>query len=53
VGKIFHDQMTAMVAVDRLVHHCVVLELNLPSYRLEAAQRRQATEQEVPETTSS
>lgn len=52
-GKIFHDQMTATAAVDRLVHHCVVLELNLPSYRLEAAQRRQTTEQEGPETTSS
>jgi DNA replication protein DnaC len=47
--KIFHDPMTATAAVDRLVHHCVVLELNLPSYRLEAAQRRQTTEQEVPE----
>lgn len=40
-GKIFHDPMTTAAAVDRLVHHCVVLELNLPSYRLEAAQRRQ------------
>lgn len=32
--------MTTEAAVDRLAHHCVVLELNLPSYRLEAAQRR-------------
>ena len=37
----FYDPMNATAAVDRLAHHCVVLELNLPSYRLEAAQRRQ------------
>ena len=43
---IFHDPMTTAAAVDRLVHHCVVLELNLPSYRLESAQRRQAALQE-------
>lgn len=42
--KIFHDPMTTTAAVDRLVHHCIVLELDLPSYRLEAAQRRQAGE---------
>lgn len=38
---IFHDPMTATAAVDRLVHHCTVLELNVSSYRLEAAQQRQ------------
>ena len=38
---IFCDPMNATAAVDRLVHHCVVLELDLPSYRLEVAQRRQ------------
>ncbi len=42
----FHDPMTTAAAVDRLVHHCVVLELNLPSYRLESAQRRQSAIQE-------
>jgi len=26
-------------AIDRLVHHSVILELNLPSYRLEQAQK--------------
>jgi DNA replication protein DnaC len=33
--RIFKDEMTTAAAIDRLVHHCVILELNLPSYRLE------------------
>jgi len=36
---IFKDPMTTAAAIDRLVHHCVILELNLPSYRIEHAQR--------------
>lgn len=37
--QIFKDPMTAAAAIDRLVHHSVVLELNLPSYRLEQSQK--------------
>lgn len=37
---IFKDPMTAAAAIDRLVHHSVILELNLKSYRLEAAKRQ-------------
>lgn len=33
--QIFKDPMTTAAAVDRLVHHSVILELNLKSYRLE------------------
>ncbi|RLD02808.1 MAG: AAA family ATPase [Chloroflexota bacterium] len=33
--KIFKDPMTTAAAIDRLVHHSVILELNVPSYRLE------------------
>ncbi len=33
--KIFRDPMTIVAAIDRLVHHSTILELNLPSYRLE------------------
>jgi DNA replication protein DnaC len=40
--RIFKDPMTTAAAIDRLVHHSVILELNLPSYRLEQAQRHQA-----------
>ena len=35
--KVFPDENTAVAAVDRLIHHCVILEMNVESYR-----RRQA-----------
>jgi DNA replication protein DnaC len=38
--RIFKDPMTTAAAIDRLVHHSVTLELNLPSYRMEAAQKK-------------
>jgi len=41
--SIFKDPMTTAAAIDRLVHHSVILELNVPSYRLEQAQRGQQT----------
>ena len=37
---IFKDPMTTAAAIDRLVHHSVVLELNVPSYRAEQARKR-------------
>jgi DNA replication protein DnaC len=39
--RIFKDPMTAAAAIDRLVHHSVILELNLPSYRLEHSKDNQ------------
>jgi DNA replication protein DnaC len=36
---IFKDPMTTAAAIDRLVHHCVILELNIPSYRAEQARK--------------
>lgn len=42
---VFKDPMTTAAAIDRLVHHSVILELNLPSYRMEQAKRgKQAAE---------
>ena len=38
--KIFKDPMVTAAAIDRLVHHCVVLELNIPSYRMEKAKKQ-------------
>jgi DNA replication protein DnaC len=38
--KIFHDPMTTACAIDRLVHHAVILELSGPSIRAEHAKRR-------------
>lgn len=40
--RIFKDPLTTAAAIDRLVHHSVILELNLPSYRMEAAKDRQS-----------
>lgn len=37
--RIFKDPMTTAAAIDRLVHHSVILELNLPSYRLEQSKK--------------
>jgi len=39
---IFRDPMTTAAAIDRLVHHSVILELNIPSYRVEEAKKRKA-----------
>jgi DNA replication protein DnaC len=36
---IFKDPMTTAAAIDRLVHHSVILELNIPSYRMEQAKK--------------
>lgn len=37
--QIFKDPMTTAAAIDRLVHHSVIVELNVASYRAEAAKR--------------
>ena len=53
--RIFKDPMTTAAAIDRLVHHSIILELNLSSYRLEASQtnlkeapQTETNEQETP-----
>ena len=40
--QIFKDPITTAAAIDRLVHHSVILELNLPSYRMEHAKAAKA-----------
>jgi DNA replication protein DnaC len=45
--KIFQDPMTTACAIDRLVHHAVILELSGKSFRAEAAKSR-AGGQETP-----
>lgn len=40
--QIFKDAMTTAAAIDRLVHHSIIIELNVPSYRVEAAQQSRA-----------
>jgi len=43
---IFKAPMTTAAAIDRMVHHSVILELNLPSYRMETAKGRPGPERE-------
>lgn len=43
---IFKDGMMTAAAIDRLVHHCVIIELNIPSYRVEEAKKTQEAEGE-------
>ena len=40
--RIFKDPMTTAAAIDRVVHHAVVLEFTGPSLRAEAAAQRAA-----------
>jgi DNA replication protein DnaC len=37
---IFKDPMVTAAAIDRLIHHSVILELNIPSYRMAQAKER-------------
>ena len=39
-GKVFPDQAMTLAAVDRLVHHATILEMNVESYRRRAALER-------------
>lgn len=41
---IFKDPMTTASAIDRLVHHSVILELNISSYRVEQAKKKKREE---------
>ena len=36
--------MMTAAAIDRLVHHSVIIELNIPSYRVEHAKKNQQAE---------
>lgn len=52
-SRIFKDPMTTLAAIDRVVHHSVILDLmQVESYRAEAASKRRASnapeEQDVP-----
>lgn len=40
-NQIFKDPMTTAAAIDRLVHHSIILEINVSSYRTEVAKNKQ------------
>ena len=39
-GSIFKDEMTTAAAIDRLIHHSEILELNAESYRIKTAKNK-------------
>src|ERR1035441_9748704 len=49
-SEIFKDPMTTVAAIDRLVHHSVIVELNIPSYRMEAAKKNRDPAADAGET---
>ena len=46
--QIFKDPMTAAAAIDCLVHHSVILELNIESYRMEMAKKNKSKKPDNP-----
>lgn len=44
--QVFKDAMTTAAAIDRLVHHSVIIELNVPSYRVKAAKQTKSRGQQ-------
>ena len=46
--QIFKDAMTTAAAIDRLVHHSVIIELNVPSYRVEKAKQSKTRSPKTP-----
>ena len=47
--QIFKDPMVTAAAIDRLVHHSVILELNIESYRMAAAKKNKNKNREGSE----
>jgi DNA replication protein DnaC len=46
--QIFKDPMTAAAAIDRLVHHSVIVEMNVSSYRMEKAKKSKGASESGP-----
>lgn len=50
-NNIFKDPMMTAAAIDRIVHHSVILELNIESYRIDSAKKRKMEQQNVSKKT--
>ena len=46
--RIFANPMATAAAIDRVVHHSVILEFDVPSYRTGVAQQRSSTGRAEP-----
>ena len=46
-GNVFKDEMTTAAAIDRLVHHAIIIELNAASYRSQQAAKRQQDQRQL------
>jgi DNA replication protein DnaC len=46
--QIFKDPMVTAAAIDRLVHHSVILELNIESYRMQVAKKNKSKKPDGP-----
>ena len=47
-GKVFPDQAMTLAAIDRLVHHATIIEMNVESYRRREALERKRAESRPP-----
>ena len=47
--QIFKDPMTAAAAIDRLVHHSVILELNIESYSIQVVTKNKSKKPDGPQ----
>ena len=45
--KVFDNPMATAAAIDRIVHHSVILEFDVPSYRTDAAQNRRTENEKL------
>lgn len=46
-NNVFKDPMMTAAAVDRIVHHSVILELNIESYRINVAKKQKMDQKEL------
>jgi len=46
--RIFKDPINAAVAIDRLVHHSKIVELNIESYRMQVAKKNKGKKPDGP-----
>ena len=51
-GEVFVEPAMTLAAVDRLVHHSTILEMNVESYRRRSAQADQPARQRARSTTN-